>query len=120
METGILKLCAHYVFYEGALSRRYRLTNDFDDVHLQLIIEMSLNCSRFNSCSELIIQNSSRFKLKKYLQQFCPILIRSTLTLNFSVRLSDLVNLQKEQTKACTIFGLLGWAYHLLQDRNFK
>eukprot|EP00116_Pleurobrachia_bachei_P012205 sb/3472467/ len=33
-------LCAHYVFYEGALSPRYRLTNDFD-VHLQLIIEIS-------------------------------------------------------------------------------
>eukprot|EP00116_Pleurobrachia_bachei_P002193 sb/3462455/ len=34
-----LQLCAHNVFYEGALSRRYRLTNDFD-VHLQLIIEI--------------------------------------------------------------------------------
>eukprot|EP00116_Pleurobrachia_bachei_P013420 sb/3473682/ len=32
-------LCAHRVFYEGAL---YRLTNDFDDVHLQLIIEINM------------------------------------------------------------------------------
>eukprot|EP00116_Pleurobrachia_bachei_P017651 sb/3477913/ len=29
-----LQLCAHNVFYEGAV------TNDFDDVHLQLIIEI--------------------------------------------------------------------------------
>ena len=36
-----LQLCAHNVFYEGALSLRYRLTNGhFDDVHLQLIIEI--------------------------------------------------------------------------------
>eukprot|EP00116_Pleurobrachia_bachei_P009793 sb/3470055/ len=41
MATGMLKLCAHNVFYEGALSRRYRLTNDHFDVHLQLIIETS-------------------------------------------------------------------------------
>eukprot|EP00116_Pleurobrachia_bachei_P006185 sb/3466447/ len=40
--SASLQLCAHNVFYEGALSRRYRLTNDFD-VHLQLIIEMIVN-----------------------------------------------------------------------------
>eukprot|EP00116_Pleurobrachia_bachei_P017698 sb/3477960/ len=38
---GALQLCAHNVFYEGAISRRYRLTKDFDDVHLQLIIEIA-------------------------------------------------------------------------------
>eukprot|EP00116_Pleurobrachia_bachei_P006689 sb/3466951/ len=40
-KTGhALQLCAYRVFYEGALSRRYRLTNDYFDVHLQRIIEI--------------------------------------------------------------------------------